>query len=81
MSHGFEADWRAKMVKRSTLLVGAMCWLGIGCLIHAAAPTLNGVKWGALPLGFWIAAQGAPLILGVLACWLMPNPGAKTDAG
>jgi putative solute:sodium symporter small subunit len=69
------------MVKRRTLFIGALCWVGFGWLIHAAAPTLNGLKWGALPMGFWIAAQGGPLILAILACCLTPQSGARTDEG
>ncbi len=67
------------MVGRRTLYFSAVCWVGFGCVIHAAAPTLNGLKWGAMPLGFWLAAQGAPLILGLLACWLVPHSGTNTN--
>jgi putative solute:sodium symporter small subunit len=67
------------MVNRRKLFAGALCWVSLGWLIHAAAPTLNGLKWGALPMGFWLAAQGVPLMLLVLACYLIPQPGARTD--
>jgi putative solute:sodium symporter small subunit len=66
-------------VKRRTLYFAALCWIIFGCLIHVAAPTLNGLKWGGLPLGFWLAAQGAPLMLGLIGCWLIPPTGTKTD--
>jgi putative solute:sodium symporter small subunit len=42
-------------------------WIMFGWLIHGAAATLNGLKVGALPMGFWLAAQGAPLILAIIA--------------
>jgi putative solute:sodium symporter small subunit len=45
-------------------------WLVVGWLIHGGAATLNGLKWGALPLGFWLAAQGAPLMFAVGAAWI-----------
>jgi putative solute:sodium symporter small subunit len=48
-------------------LIAFGLWVGFGLGIHAAAPTLNGVKLGGLPLGYWLAAQGAPLLLLVLA--------------
>jgi putative solute:sodium symporter small subunit len=38
-------------------------WAVFGLFVHAAAPTLNGLKLGGLPLGYWLAAQGAPILL------------------
>lgn len=38
--------------------------------IPVAAPTLNGVSLLGLPLGFYFAAQGGLLLVGLLALWL-----------
>ena len=50
-------------------------WSAVGLFVHAAAPTLNGVKLGGVPLGYWLGVElgwGAPgmwwgLILGLAA--------------
>lgn len=46
----------------ATLLVALLCGLGLPALVQ----TVNLVKVAGIPLGFYIAAQGAPLILGMV---------------
>lgn len=46
-------------------------WLTLGLALHVFAPTLNGLKLAGLPLGYWLAAQGAPAALAALAIWLI----------
>ena len=44
-------------------LLMCLVWLVFGLGLPLLAPTLNGLKPGGLPLGYWYAAQGAPLLL------------------
>ena len=57
--------------------LAACAWVVFGVGMHAFAPTLNGIKVWGLPLGYWVAAQGAPLLLAGLAVWLSP----RSEAG
>jgi putative solute:sodium symporter small subunit len=51
------------------LVCVVMVSLGVG--IHIFAPTLNGLKVSGLPSGYWMAAQGGPIMLAlVFASWL-----------
>ena len=45
-------------------------WLAFGLGLTLLAPTLNGLKPGGVPLGYWYAAQGAPLVLVVMLVWM-----------
>jgi putative solute:sodium symporter small subunit len=50
---------------RRTLLYSVLFAIfGVG--LHAAAPTLNGLKLSGLPLGYWTSAQLGPLLLAAL---------------
>lgn len=53
--------------KRAAAAVAIWAVFGLG--LHAFAPTWNGLRLWGLPLGYWLAAQGAPILLG-LAVWL-----------
>lgn len=53
---------RQRRLALATLLVALCIGLGLPALVQ----TVNLVKVAGIPLGFYIAAQGAPLILGVV---------------
>ncbi len=53
--------------RRIGFVVAALAFGGIG--LHLAAPTLNGLKWSGLLGGYWLAAQGGPLLLLALLVW------------
>ena len=56
------------MVTRTRTLILACCiWVTLGLVLPTFAETWNGLKPAGVPLGFWIAAQGAPLALAALA--------------
>lgn len=56
--------WRANIALIVNLLiVWAVVSLVCGILL---VPVLNGVRFGSLPLGFWIAQQGSIIVFVVL---------------
>ena len=55
-------------LRRVLLAVSLFLLLAIG--LPLAAPTLNGLKPAGLPLGFWVSAQLAPLLMAAAALWL-----------
>jgi putative solute:sodium symporter small subunit len=58
----------ARKALGALLVCVAMVSLGVG--IHMFAPTLNGLKVSGLPLGYWMAAQGGPIVLAIVfAAW------------
>ena len=57
MSTRSEAYWRAQ-TRRTAVLLAVWAVVGFGLAI-VGAPALNGVSFGGVPLGFWMAQQGA----------------------
>lgn len=55
---------------RSRPRLTVLLWLVIAVALPLAAPTLNGVRLDGLPLGYWMSAQGAPLILFAILAWM-----------
>ena len=71
----FETYWRAnKRLIRALLIIWALVSFGAG--IFFVAP-LNAVRLGGVPLGFWMAQQGAIFIFVLLIfvyAWRMDRP-------
>jgi putative solute:sodium symporter small subunit len=59
-----EAYWRANIVLiRNLLIIWAVVSLGCSIIF---VQLLNNIKFGSVPLGFWIAQQGAIYLFVVL---------------
>lgn len=58
------------MLTRKMAVAVVLSWAMLGLAMHAFAPTFNGLKPGGVPLGYWLSAQGAPLLMGLLLLWL-----------
>jgi putative solute:sodium symporter small subunit len=67
------------MTRSRQIALPFLVWAVFGVLLHVSAPTLNGLKLIGLPAGYWLAAQGAPLILAGLAIWLTAGKGSKRE--
>lgn len=53
------AYWRASLVTIAAILAA---WFTVGCLLPILlVDVLDRFRWGGVPLGFWIAQQGAPI--------------------
>ena len=87
-----EAYWRGQKRRIAVLLV-VWAVVGFGLAIFAA-PALNEVSFGGVPLGFWVAQQGAIFVFVALvgvyawtsdradrAAGLDETPGTTTSAG
>ena len=55
--------------RRRAFLI-CVLFLVFGVAMHCLAPTLNGLKLAGLPMGYWLAAQGGPLLLALALVWL-----------
>lgn len=55
---------------RSRTLLLVFIWLLITVALPLAAPTLNGLKLAGVPIGYWMSAQGGPLILLAMLAWM-----------
>ena len=74
-SDAAKAKQSARRVVQRVVLAFVL-WAVFGLAVHVFAPTLNGLKLSGLPAGYWLAAQGAPLLLGALAIWLTSGRGS-----
>jgi len=64
------------MLKRTWRSVLALCLFGFFCLlVPSLAETLNGLRAAGVPLGFWLMAQGAPVILALAAVLMRSKTG------
>ena len=60
------AYWR----KTSGLMwIMLVLWFVASFVIHAFAPSLNGIRFLGFPLGFYMAAQGSLIIFVVMLFW------------
>jgi len=56
----------------------ACCIWGAVCLaLPALSQTFNGLKPAGLPLGYWLMAQGAPMLLAIAVFALTRSPGER----
>ncbi len=56
--------------RRIAAIVTLSCALLVTLAFPLAAPTLNGVAVGGLPLGYYFAAQGTLIVVALLGLWL-----------
>lgn len=61
-----EAYWKKTSGLMWTVLT---IWFVAGFLVHAFAPSLNGIKILGFPFGFYMAAQGSLIIFVVALFW------------
>jgi putative solute:sodium symporter small subunit len=54
--------------QRRLILLVLFAAFGIG--MHILAPTANGLKFEGVPLGYFLAAQGGPILMALLLVWL-----------
>ena len=71
-----EAYWRGQK-RRIAILLGVWAVVGFGLAI-VGAPALNAVSFGGVPLGFWIAQQGAIFVF-VALVWIYAWTSDRAD--
>lgn len=66
----------------SRTMTACCVWATLGLGMQAFAETLNGLRPGGLPLGYWVSAQGTTLLLAAIAAGLILGlkPGSAQPA-
>ncbi len=72
-----EQYWRAQ-VRRIVILLAVWAVVAFGLAIFGA-PLLNEVSFGGIPLGFWMAQQGAIFVF-VALIWIYARTSDRADA-
>ena len=72
-----EEYWRGQK-RRIAILLTVWAVVGFGLAIFGA-PLLNGVSLGGVPLGFWMAQQGAIFVF-VALIWIYARTSDRADA-
>lgn len=60
------AYWRRTS---SLMWIMLAIWFVASFVIHAFAPSLNGIRFLGFPLGFYMAAQGSLIVFVVMLFW------------
>ena len=72
--------WRGQK-RRIGILLAVWAVVGFGLAIFGA-PALNGVSFGGIPLGFWMAQQGAIFVfVALIAIFAWTSDRADREAG
>ena len=71
-----QAYWRGQK-RRTAILLAVWAVVGFGLAI-VGAPWLNGVSFGGIPLGFWVAQQGAIFVF-VALVWIYAWTSDRAD--
>ena len=71
-----EAYWRGQK-RRIAILLTVWAVVGFGLAIFGA-PWLNGISFGGVPLGFWMAQQGAIFVF-VALIWIYAWTSDRAD--
>ena len=72
-----EQYWRAQL-RRIVILLAVWAVVAFGLAIFGA-PALNRISFGGIPLGFWMAQQGAIFVF-VALIWIYARASDRADA-
>jgi putative solute:sodium symporter small subunit len=62
--------WSTCRMMRPRTYLFVLCWIALAVALPLAGPTLNGAKPWGVPLGYFMSAQGGPLLLLAILAWM-----------